>query len=151
MLSNSSYTKQHRPICHFDPLLPRIVYVAWLFNSCIPPWDMVPNVKRQYWKYETKNSKVCAIWQIFLAETNQFPESGNIPPLVQLYNHVLAISVSFFTYLPCFLLWFLPDLLNPWVLCLINRIPLFLNFFKIMHSKIIQYFHLKWNQSCLKL
>ena len=50
-----------KPICHFNPLLPRIVYVALLFDSCIPLWVMVPNLKRHYWKYETR---------IFLAETN---------------------------------------------------------------------------------
>ena len=36
-----------KPLRHFDPLLPRIVYVAWLFDSCISLWDMVPNVKRR--------------------------------------------------------------------------------------------------------
>ena len=25
-----------KPLCHFDPLLPRNVYAAWLFDSCIP-------------------------------------------------------------------------------------------------------------------
>ena len=34
-----------KPMCHFDPLLPRIVYVAWLFGSCISLWVPVQNIK----------------------------------------------------------------------------------------------------------
>ena len=34
-----------KPICHFDPLEPRFIYVAWLFDRCILLRDMVSNVK----------------------------------------------------------------------------------------------------------
>ena len=34
-----------KPICHLDPLLPRFIYVAWLFYSCSLLWDMVLNVR----------------------------------------------------------------------------------------------------------
>jgi len=37
-----------KPVFHFDPLLPRIVYVASLYDSCILLRDMVSNVKRPY-------------------------------------------------------------------------------------------------------
>ena len=33
-----------KPVYHFDPLLPRIVYVAWLFDSCGSHWVPVQNV-----------------------------------------------------------------------------------------------------------
>ena len=43
-------------------------------------------------------------------------------PAIHIYNHVFAISVKiaphFWTYLPYFLHWFLPDLPKPWVFCL---------------------------------
>ena len=46
----------HSTTPHLAPLLPRIVFVAWVFYSCIPLWDMVPNVKRQYCKYLVRSS-----------------------------------------------------------------------------------------------
>ena len=37
--------RDQKPVCHFVPLLPRIIYVAWLFDSWIPLWVPVQNVK----------------------------------------------------------------------------------------------------------
>ena len=35
--------------------------MAWLYDSCILLRDMVSNVKRPYWKFERKNSKLYAM------------------------------------------------------------------------------------------
>ena len=84
MYSNSSDTKKHRPktlmsFCSTTTKDGLCGLAFWFMHSTV---RYVPNEKRPHWKFERKNSKLCAIWQIFLAETNWFPKLGNKPPLI---------------------------------------------------------------------
>ena len=78
-------------ICHFHRIFAPFVMTVALFDRKLHLiWiilNAVPNIKRQYWRFERKNSKLCACHLTdFLAKTNKFPESGNTPPLVYYYN-----------------------------------------------------------------
>ena len=50
---------------HFNPLLPMIVYVAWLVDSCIPLRDLIQNIES--WKLRIPKY---VMFDGFLAELN---------------------------------------------------------------------------------
>ena len=52
---NSSKTKPKNPCVIFIPILPKITYLASLFDSCTLLEEMVANAKRQYWRFEEKD------------------------------------------------------------------------------------------------
>ena len=54
-----------KPIWHLDPLLPRFIYVAWLFNSWSPLCNMVPIIKNQKESISSGKETFCSSFAEF--------------------------------------------------------------------------------------
>ena len=67
-----------KPIYLFDPLLPRIVYVAWLFDSCISLGVPVQNVKGVSKWFQWKAVQLAALLRNFSAYWINFSGKGKV-------------------------------------------------------------------------
>ena len=65
-----------KPVCHFDPLLPRIVYLVWPFDSCVSLWVPVQNVKGVFKWFQWKEEQLAALLQNFSAYWINFIGKG---------------------------------------------------------------------------
>ena len=114
-LSQAFFSTDFRQVDQVD--LPK----PWLF--CLSFWVSSQNFK--FFPWVLRNFQRI-LWLLL--------PSLSFSPTIHIYNHVFAISVKiaphFWTYLPYFLHWFLPDLPKPWVLCLsFEFFPWVLSFF----------------------
>ena len=90
-----------KPICHFEALLLRMVYVAWLFNSCIPLRVINANVKGIYSWWIFKDIAIMPFDKKLTCLTN-YQERRSFPWSLVLnifLNYVILKPTSLFTFL----------------------------------------------------